>query len=468
LQLLSKKSNKVVGSSYSCGKIENMSRLSKITFIALFIATIQHHAKAQDTWSLERCVRYAQETSLSVQEANVSVKSAKVAEIQSKAARMPNLNASISGGGQFGRTIDPVTNQFTNIAIGQNSLGLSSGVSLYNGGQIKNTIKQSEYQTQAAKANAEQIVNNLSLQIARTYVTILLSEEQLTIARRRVVQSQQQLKNTDKLIEVGTLPIGDRLNLVAQIAKDEQQVVTAQNSVDLAYLDLKSLLQLEPDANLLIERPAVVIPADAAPELFTLKNVYATAQNTQPSLRAGEFNLKSAETQVKIAEGGALPSLSLFGRVNSSYSSFSPTDAPYFNQINNNFGQSLGISLDIPIYQNGRTRANVERAKLQILTAQINNNQIRQQLKTDIQTSIANARAAKQQVEAAQKSYEAFKMAYENMQKRHALGAVNALELTTSKNNLDSAENDLLVSRYDYLFKLKIIDFYNGKKMTLD
>jgi outer membrane protein len=445
-----------------------MSRIIYLFLLAFSIAMLPQSAKAQDTWSLERCVRYAQETSLSVQEANVSVKSAKVAEMQARAARLPNLNANISGGGQFGRTIDPITNLPITIAIGQNSLGLSTGVTVYNGGQIKNTIKQSEFDVMAAKASAEQITNNLALQIAQTYVSILLSEEQLVIARRRVVQSQDQLKNTDKLIEVGTLPVGDRLNLVAQIAKDEQQVVAAQNSVDLAYLDLKSLLQLEPDNNLVIERPEVVIPADANPETYTLKNVFATAQTTQPSLRAGEFRLKSAETQVKVAEGGAMPTLSLFGQVNSNYSTFMNDDVSYLNQINKNFGQSVGVSLGIPIYQNGRTRANVERAKLQILTAQIQNNQTRQQLKTDIQTSIANARAARLQVEASQKSYNAFKTAYENMQKRHALGAVNALELTTAKNSLDSAENDLLVARYDYLFKLKIIDFYNGKKMTLD
>jgi outer membrane protein len=445
-----------------------MNQNLKIIFLCILIFLLQRTLTAQDVWSLERCVRYAQETSLAIQEANIAVKSAKIETMQTKAARIPDLSAFISGGGQFGRTIDPTTNLFNNVAIGQNSLGLSSSVLLYNGGQIKNSILRSDFDMQAAKANAEQINSNLALQIASTYLTILLTEEQTVIAKRRVSQSEQQLKNTDKLIEVGTLPAAERLSLLAQIAKNEQQFVTAQNNVELAYLNLKSLLQLEPDFNLTIARPETVNAGEAMLESYTLKTVFSTAINTQPSIRAGDFALKSAEMLVKVAQSGALPSLSLYGQINSFYSTLSQDDVTYFKQINGNFGQSVGINLSIPIYQNGRTRAAVERAKLQILTTQIKNNQTRQQLKTDIQSAISNTRAAKKQLEASQKSFEAFQSAYENMQKRHLLGAVNALELTTAKNNLDSAENDLLLARYDFIFKLKIIDFYNGKKMKLE
>lgn len=465
-------------------------------------------AQAQDAaaWSLERCVRHAQEVSLAIQQANQTVKGALLTEKQARANRLPNLSAGTDIGEQFGRTIDPTSNSFITTGIGYNQWRVSAGVTLFNGGQLHHSVKQAQWDALAARADAEQMANNLALQVASAYLNILLSEEQLAIARRRVEQSQQQLSNTDKLISAGTLPAADRLSLVAQIARDEQQVVVAQNTVDLAYLNLKQLLQFEPDYNLVIAKPEnLVVPTDANPEGFSLKNIYNTALTTQATIRAGDFRLKSAETGVKIAAGGAYPRLSLFASLTSQFSTqardyegtptvidngYGPAseilvngtvvsvrfpdieyDFPkqkYLDQINQNFGQGVGFSLDIPIYQNSRTTIGVQRAKLGITTAQIQNTQARQQLKTDIQTSIANARAAKQQLEAAQKTYDAMRLAYENTQKRHGLGAANGLELTTAKNNLDSAENDLVLSRYDYVFKLKIIDFYNGKRMSLD
>ena len=141
---------------------------------------------------------------------------------------------------------------------------------------------------------------------------------------------------------------------------------------------------------------------------------------------------------------------------------------PYFNQLDQNFGQGIGLSLSVPIYQNGRTRLNVERARLSVLNAQISNTQLRQQLKNDIQTALANARASRQQLDAAQKTFDATNTAFQNMEKRLNLGAVNTFDLTTAKSNLDIAENDLVVAKYTYLFNLKILDFYQGKQLSLN
>ena len=141
---------------------------------------------------------------------------------------------------------------------------------------------------------------------------------------------------------------------------------------------------------------------------------------------------------------------------------------PYFDQLNQNFGQSVGVSVSIPIYQNGRTRLSVERANLGFLNAQLQQNQTRQTLKNDIQTAIANVRAAARQFDAAQRTLNFTTLTFENMQKRYTVGAVNSFDLTTAQNNRDIAENDMVVAKYDYLFKLKILDFYLGKPLSLN
>lgn len=462
-------------------------------------------AAAQEVWSLERCVQYAWENNLSVKQAQANVKTALLSERQAKASRLPNVSANFNAGEQFGRTIDPTTNQFSTVATGFNSIGVSAGVNLFQGGLIHHSIKQARWDAQAAQADADQTTNTLALQIAQAYLNILLFEEQLKNARERVATSTEQLNATQKLIDAGTLPAADRYNILAQIAQGEQAAVQAQNSVDLAYLSLKQLLQLEPDYDLRIERPSIIIPADAAPEELTLTPVYTTALTTQPNIRAADYRIRSAEEGINIAKSAYWPTVSFGVNLNSNYSTAYkfPTGytqiiepalpvridgenrtlqfvgdtaniptairtVKYLDQIDQNFGQSVGLNISIPIYQNGRVRLSVERARLNVLNTQLQQNQVRQQLKNDIQTAIANARAARKQLEAAQRTFDATKIAFENTEKRHQLGAVNTLDLTTARNNLDIAENDLTVARYDYLFKLKILDFYQGKPLTMN
>lgn len=477
-----------------------MKQLFKIACAALMLAAATG-LEAQETWSLERCVVYAQDANLTVQQARANVKVAALAQKQAKANRLPNVGASTSLGEQYGRTIDPTTNQFITTGIGYNQLSFDASVPLFNGGQIHHTVKQTGWDARAAQADAEQSSNTLALQVAQAYLNILLAEEQVESAQRRTDQSQRQLNVTQRLIEAGTVPAADRFNILAQIARDEQATVVAQNSVDLAYLSLKQLMQLEPDYDLRIERPTFEIPADVNPENYTLQPVYATALGNQPNIKAAEFRIKSAEEAIPIAKSAYYPSLVLFGSLNSSFSTqqkeyvspptfvpgasfpvlvdgetkvitqFAPVGqlrtTPYFDQVDQNFGQGIGLQVRIPIYQNGSVRLNVERARLGVITAQLQENQAKQQLKNDIQTAIANARSARKQLDASQKTYDAMLAAFNNTEKRHSLGAINALELTTAKTNLDNAENDVLVARYDYLFKLKILDFYQGKELKL-
>jgi len=472
-------------------------------YALLFLLFFAARTQAQEVWSLERCIKYAQDNNITIKQALANVRTAVLSEKQAKASRLPNLGANVNVGEQFGRTIDPTTNTFSTQATAFNSLGLNAGINLFTGGMINHSIKQAGWDLKTATAEAQRTVNDLGLLIASAYLNILLSEEQLDNANKRVAQSKTQLDVTMKLINAGTVPMADKYNILAQIARDEQTVVQAQNTVDLGFLTLKQYLQLEPDYDLSIEQPSSLIPADANPDALTLSPLFEKALGTQPVISSAGFQVKSAEESVYIAKAGYYPTLSAFANLSSNYSSrfldfqngqlvgtdlvnttlqlngqdvligqyvdrYEFSKLKYFDQLDQNFGQGVGLSLNIPIYQNGRTRLSVERARLGVLTAQMQQTQVRQTLKNDIQTAIANARAARQQLEAAQKTFDATNIAFQNTEKRHELGAVNILDLTTSKTNRDMAEVDLVVAKYDYLFKLKILDFYEGKELTLN
>jgi outer membrane protein len=457
---------------------------------------------------LQRCIEYARTNSIALKQAETNIQLVALNAKASQLSRLPSLSANSNIGYQFGRTIDPVSNQFKDQAIAFNSFGLNAGATLYSGGRINNTIKQGQINLQAAEKDADFSFNNIALSIATAYLNVLLSEEQLENANRRRALSQQQLDQTDKRISAGTLPANDRLDVLAQIANDEQAIVQARNTIDINYLTLKNLMQLDPSTNIKVERPSFTIPADANPDAFDFFAVYAQAVNTQPQVAANDFRVQSAEVGVDIARAGYFPTLSIFGGLSTNWSDAAKQfnllnlgtvresqtfyvdlgqgetqldveydvpnfkeellNYPYFDQIRNNFGQNIGLGLNVPIYSNGQNDINMQRAQVNILNAKLQSDQTKQQLKNDVQQAIASAKNARQTLDASQKSIDATKVAYENAEKRFQLGTINNLQLLTARNNYDIAQTNLTVAKYDYLFRLKILDFYLGKTIKLD
>ncbi|MFT4760804.1 MAG: outer membrane protein [Paraglaciecola sp.] len=475
----------------------------KFLLAAFFILGCFQISFAQETWSLEKCIDYAQANSLAIKTAKYTVVDAQLSEKQARLQRMPFVSGRGSFGQQFGRTIDPTTNTFRNQKIGFSSWGIDANITLFDGGRIHNQVKQGEIDVKAARMNAEVQTNDLGLNIANTYLQILNAQEQLANAEIRLNLSTKQLDRTDKLINAGTLPANDRLDILAQIARNEQQIIQAQNAVEINYLGLYQLLELEIGKEFIIEEPEMVIPGNDGLDAIEFKNVYNTALTTQPQIKLDELRLQSAEIGVNLAKANMYPSLALFGGLSSNWSSAAKsfdadaatfdfgngtpvsvngipaslaqlelTNDPfnnigYLDQLDQNFGQNFGVSLNVPIYSRGTNKINVERAELAILNAGLSSQQSRQALKTEVQTAIANARAAKQTLAAGQKTVAANTRAYENSQKRFDLGSINTFDLTTAKNNLDISEVDVVVAKYEYLFRLKIVDFYMGKALKL-
>ena len=473
----------------------------KLTIIALTILAA-HQSKAQEIWTLERCVVQAQEMNRTVKQSQVAVKNAKLTNKQDKYAIYPSVSASSNLGLNFGRSVNPATNAFENTSATFNSWNLSSNVTLYNGGRLRNQIKLSANDVKAAEADLEQTAQGIALQVAQVYLQILLNEEQLKNTQRRVQTTQEQLAQTDRRIKAGALAANARLDIVAQVARDEQAIVTAQNNVELSYLTLKNLMEFPIDREMKIETPSVILPSDMNPDAFMFKAVYNQALGSQPQIRAGELRIKGAEIGVKVAEAGLLPSLFASAGISSNYSNrildfangkvvtsesiqnvringtivpvtffqSSLTDIPkksYGSQISDNLGQGIGLQLQIPIFDGFQRRIAVDRQKLNVESQNITLDRNKQQLKADVQTAIANSKAARKQYEAAQKTFEALKGAFEATEKRLATGGANGFEYTQARSNLDNAERDVTVAKFDYLFKVKIVEFYEGKKMSL-
>ncbi|MFM2268673.1 MAG: hypothetical protein RL757_2114 [Bacteroidota bacterium] len=454
----------------------------------------------QEVWTLERCIQHAQSNNLQIKQSNLQVKNEDLTNQQNKNARLPSVSAGSNLGFNFGRSVNPSTYQFENRSSNFNAWSVRADVPIYSGGRLNNRIKQSGYDVEAAKLDAERMSNDIALQIASSYLQILLNEEQLENNKKRIKLSQDQLSRIEKQIKAGSLAQNSKYETIAQIARNEQQIVVSENSVALAYLTLKSLLQLDPDYALRIEKPNFNAPLAVNTDVFNLKTIFNQALNGQPQIRAGELRIKSAEVGVSVAKAGFLPTLNASVGLNTNYSNaildfstarFVDNNLPvkingtpsilttpsvdastaskksYGSQIGDNFGQSVSFSLQIPIFEQGINKINVERANLNVQQQILVQERAKQQLKNDIQTAIANARASQRSFDAAQKSLEALKAAFEATEKRFSIGGSSSFELSQAKLNLDASENDVVFAKYDFLFKLKIVEFYQGKSLNL-
>jgi len=471
-------------------------RFSSLLLSVLLIGPLA----AQDRWSLERCVKYARENSLVIRQALAQIRNAELTLKQNQLSRLPNLSAGVSGGYQFGRTIDPTTNSFALEGIGFNSYSMNSGIQVFGGGVIRHNIERSRHELEAGKLEAEATENDLGLQVAAAYLNVLLAEEQQAIARTRALQSVKQLEQVSRFIAVGARPTNERFDFEATLALDQQALVEAENVKLRALLSLRQLLLIPEGTPFEIEKPEIRIPEDADLDGISTGELFAAASTILPQVKAAERRLLAAKTAILQSKAALFPSVVLFASLRSNFSNQARTltgfnavrvkqnvfingtpvaleveqNVPafarttYFNQIQENFGQSLGIQLNIPIYNNGLTRINIERAQLGVISGEVAREQARQRLRSDIEQVVTAVRASRRSLQAANLALKAATAAFENAGKRYELGAINSLEFNTTRTNLERARSENSRARFQHLFNLKQLDFYQGKPITLD
>ena len=470
----------------------------KLQLYLLFFLLIFSSSQAQEEWSLLRCVEHAIENNLTIKQAELNVNFAEIDETQSKHNRYPNLNFSTSLNSNFGRSTDPITNDNITENFISNGVNLGSNVIVFNGFRIANSIKRSALDTRANEYDLEQTKRDISLNVANGYLSVLFADENLEIAKSQLATSREQLNQTQRLIDAGVRPANESLDILAQIANNEQLVIGSENSKEIGLLNLKQLLRLDPDVSMILTAPSDII-VESDPDLLTFMEVYNSAFQSQYNVKAADMRVQSANIGEKIAKSALLPSISLFGSIGSNYSNrlkrvdqtfeqffeepvyfdgvpgllgrdgevFTFENTPYLNQLDENISYGFGLSLNYPIYSNYANRAGIERAKLNIISAQTQSEQTKDALKTLIQQALADAKASKRKLNAAERSVEAQTASFNNAEKRFNAGTINTYEYVSIKNALLESEVNAVLSKYEYLFNMKVIDFYMGKPINL-
>ncbi len=470
----------------------------KVYLISIFCTIVAFQAVGQQKWSLEKCINFARDNNLTVEQARINASFARINHNQSRHNQYPFLGASSNVGWNFGRTIDPTTNAFLAETFFSNNYSLNYGVTLYNAKKLRNNIKSAELQEEAALEDVEQTKNEVAIQVATAFLNILFAEENLEISQAQYDLTAQQLDQMNKLISAGARAESEKLNLEAQLSRSEQTVIDAENNTSLAYLTLKQLLRLPPDEDMLIVRPED-ISFNTDPDLISFDEAFTSAKSRLPQIKAAEIRKSSAEVDILIARADLIPSLTFGGNVGTAYSNRGiepagssiqtfnqnviingiPTtigfeqevtnfvESPFFNQIDNNLSFGVGFNLNIPIYSNNTVRNSIDRARLNAINAKVSEEQVMDLIESDVQRALTDARGAKRELTASEKALESQKLAFENITKRLEIGAANAFEWESAKNQLETSEINQLIAKYDYLFRIKILEFYLGKPLKL-
>ncbi len=471
--------------------------LKKITMskhiISLFLSISFFTVFAQK-WDLETCISYALEHNIQIKQQDLNTKISENTGKQAKLGLLPNLNMNANRGYSFGRAVDPYTNRFTENDAVNDNFGISSSFTIFSGLQKINTIKQTKLDLMASQQDLEKIKNDISLNVASAYLTILFDKELLKIAKDQADITKKQVERTKNIVEVGNAARGDLLQLEAQYSNEQLNVVNAQNRLDIDRLNLIQLLELDSVTNFEIEEPNT--DNFTYKQLPELDEVIAQAQKL-PEIKAAEYRLMSAQKALQIKQGARYPTLTLSLGYNTGYSdqrkiidqstpytyiggyteslenvylySMQNTykSKPMADQLNDNRSASIGINLSIPIFNNWQVNTSISNAKISVMNQEYALKLQKNNLQKAIQQKYTEAIAARTKYFATKKTVDAYTESFKYTEEKFNVGLLNSVDYNLEKNKLIKAKSDLLQAKYEFIFKIKILDFYLGKKLSL-
>ncbi|MFL5728219.1 MAG: TolC family protein [Cytophagaceae bacterium] len=471
--------------------------MKKISLYLILALLLPFSAFSQKQWTLEECIAYASQNNLQIRQAENNVRTARQNLVMNKGAMLPTVNGSSSLNYNLGRTIDPFTNQYSNNHITSNNYSLNGTLTLFNGFQTQNGIRQSDASYEVSKLEVERLRNELSLNVAAAYLQILLNEEIFNNSQNQIEITNQQIDRTTRLSEAGKIPAALIFDLRAQLASEEAQRIAADNNVQISLMVLTQYMNMEFSPDFRIMRPENIPFTEAA--LPGEEELYTSALSTQPQVRQSEFNRKAYEYAMYVQKGRMSPRISLSSTLSTLYSSsnkvitgtqFSGTRVvgftkttgdsvltPLFTsqseikkygpQVQDNINKFVGLSLSIPILNGLQVRTSIRRSQITYENADLDALIIKQNIRKSVQRAYLDATLSLKQYHAMVTAMEAQQQAFSNAEKRLELGVITPFEYNQNKSRFTVSQSDLLRSKYDYLFKSKILDFYRGIPLKL-
>lgn len=466
-------------------------------FLVLSTLFLGSAAAQQKKWTLRECVDYALEHNISIQQSELDVQAAAIDRTDALGRMLPSVNATGNHSWNIGLNQNITTGLLENQTIQYTSAGLNAGIDIYNGLQAQNRLRRSRLTAIAAQYQLTKMRDDISLNVANAFLQVIFNKENVKVQKELLLNNEKQMARTDELVKAGSVPRGDLLDMQATVASNRQAVLVAENTLLLSRLSLAQLLQLEDFQNFDVEDRDYEV-ADSATMLLGPEAIYDKAKSFRVEIKIAQTNLDIAERDVKIARGAYHPSLQGFYSF-STRAAYSPrvvgsvptvvpigtvegtgqnvlatVNQPIFgsaasviDQFDQNKGHSFGFQLNIPILNGFAARNGVQRAKIALERGRIAYNQAQLDLERNVYTAFTDAKGALNSYEAAVAALEARSEAYKYAQEKFNVGLMNAFDLNQAQTLYANAQSEVLRTKYDYIFRVKVVEFYFGIPIML-
>lgn len=477
-------------------------QLTTVIFIAIALLLMGSASmKAQSIWSLQDCINYAFEHNLDIKKQVLLVETDKANLTQSKLNTLPSINAGASTVNNWGQAVDRYTNTFATERVRSDNLYIQGNMTLFAGLQKVNLVKRNKLSLEQSQYSLDNLMDDISLAVAGYYLDILFNKELVMIAQDQLDVTNQQVKRMEKLVEAGTLAKGDLLNIQAQAALEELQVVQAENRLEISFLSLMQLIDypITDDFDVLVPRLRSV----EAPSIdITSDEIYVYALDNRPEIRLAELSVDIAKRDISLARGQQSPTFSIGGTWASGYSGLNQVGIneytqtapigywmdgtnqvpvfteysdyadyevkPWGEQFEDNNNRTVGFYLNIPIFNGWQVRNGITRAKIAMEAAEYDLMLSKNNLRKVVEQAYADALAALKRYGSSLKQVEAQSEAFKYAEQKFDVGLMNTVEYNEIKKELTSAQSDLLQAKYDYIFKTTILSFYMGNPLSIE
>jgi outer membrane protein len=444
--------------------IRTIFTITYLLFVALFASL-----HAQEVWSLQKCINYALDNNIKIKQGLISTQYQQNQLKQSQNSRLPNLNGQVSQNLNFGRSLT-YDNTYKDINSSESDFGLSTAVPVFQGFQIANSIAKLKLDFQASVEDLAKAKSDISVNIASTYLSILFAKDLVKVSEEQLKVTNLQIQQINEKVEAGSLARGSLLEIQAQAAGEDLNLVNAKNQLQLAKLQLAQLLEIPLKDDFDVEVPT--LPEISAQEsIVTSNEVYKTALVSRPEIKGADLRFQSSKFQLKIAQGVLYPTVSLYANLydsyNNKYTDIKGNYIAFSDQLRNNQRKGIGAQMNIPIFSRFANKIQIDNARLQVLNTGLDLESAKKLLRSDIETAQTNAVASLNRYISNQKAVSSMKEAFRYSEEKFSVGLVNAVDYNTAKTKLSKAESDLIQAKYEFIFRTKILDFYRGLPITL-
>jgi len=439
----------------------------RIVWVLLLFFLLKNTGKAQNnvptgTLTLKQSIETALSNNMEVQQRGLQAQRSKIDWAQARLNLLPNLNANTGTTWAQGRTIDQSTNSYVNSNQSYANYNLGSNVVLFNGLYMQNTIKQNGLAYEAAKMDWQQQKDLVTISVILAYLQVLNNEDVLELSRNQLTLSKSQVDRLETLNKEGAILPSDLSDLKGEYADNQLSIISAQNAIETAKINLCQLMNIPYDKNMKIERIDAASYATRYEQ--TPDSIYQVALQQFAMVRAADFRAESAARAVKAAKGQLYPTLWLNGGYGTSYSSLNTNDS-YKSQLTNNRGSFVGVGLDIPIFNNFFARNRVKVAKLTLKNNELQAQTTKTQLQQNIEQAYANMTTAADKYKVLLEQVNAYTESFRAAEARFNAGVGTSIDYLLKKNALDRSNINVITAKYDYVLRTKILDYYQGKQL---